>query len=84
MVTIQTKYYGPTNFKGARIKVWSTKDRPVMWVSYTYETNPHIVAIQEYCIKMGWTKQNLQLGSTDEGMVAVFLDNYNQIKWVNA
>ena len=33
---IQVKYYPPTDYKGSRIKIYDTRHKKTVWVSYDY------------------------------------------------
>ncbi len=76
MVAIQTKYVGPTNFKGSRYKAFTTRDRPTVTISAMdnlgSEENHEAAAIA-LCKKMGWTGK-LASGGTEQGYVFVFID----------
>jgi hypothetical protein len=75
MKAIQTKYLGPTNTKGSRIKAYDC-DNNAVTVSYDYslnsEGNHHKAAIA-LAEKMGW-KGNISGGHVSKGMVWVFVD----------
>jgi len=34
---IQVKYYGPTNYRGSRIKLYDTRHKMTVWLSYSYK-----------------------------------------------
>ncbi len=78
-VVITTKYLGPTNTKGARVKA-TAADRPgSVTVSYhgcepLPHEDPHDVAAREYCEKMGWESSYLYRGDTETGAVYLFAD----------
>lgn len=74
MIAIQTKYLGPTNTRGSRIKAW-TESGHSLTVGYPYEkregAEAHSVAALALARKMGWDG-TLISGGTDEGYVFVF------------
>ena len=51
---IQARYYGATNFRGARIKVWAQAG--VRWYPFAYEQNDggKEAYILEYAREKGW------------------------------
>lgn len=75
MKAIMTKYMGPTNYNGARIKAWEPDGKSVT-LSWDYgmdgEGNAKWAA-QELCKKMNWTG-NLICGWLKDGYVFVFED----------
>jgi hypothetical protein len=80
MKTIATKYLGPSNFRGSRIKA-SDEDRNQITVQYNGDHNQepnHAAACLALCRKMGW-KGRLQGGHTKAGMVWTFIDRKNQV-----
>jgi hypothetical protein len=75
MKAIQTKYIGPTNFRGSRIKA-SDGDKNSITISYPYELSGedvHRKAAEALRDKMGWTG-NLIGGGLKNGYVFVFTD----------
>ncbi len=76
MIAIETKYLGPTNYRGARI-VATTANGQRHTVSYSYELSGedvHRVAAEELARKMGWLdKYRLIGGGTKAGYVFVFV-----------
>lgn len=81
MVAIETKYLGPTDYKGSRITAKANGFR--VTVSYPHEqrmgADAHSVAALALCRKMGWTRKayeraatHLIAGGTDKGYVFVF------------
>lgn len=73
MKAIVTKYIGPTNTKGARVKA-SDMDGNSVIVSYDHASiNPHRHAATALCEKMGWTGK-LAEGGMGSGNVYVFID----------
>jgi hypothetical protein len=83
MKAIFTKYYGPTNFKGARINASDSDGNrvivsvPVLERIYggsckTIDIQPlHLIAARQLCVKMGWNGE-LVSGGTRNGYVHVF------------
>ncbi len=72
MQAITTKYYGPGNVRGARIKA-QTESGIKVWVSYDHGSdNPHRDAAVALCRKLGW-HGTLCEGGTREGSVFVFV-----------
>lgn len=73
MIAIQTKYLGPTNTRGSRIK--ATANGHSATVPYPYEkrvgAEAHSVAALALARKMGWGG-TLISGGTDAGYVFVF------------
>lgn len=75
MKAITTKFFGPTNSHGARIKA-STEDQSVT-ISYDYSLSPeklHAKAAVALCKKMGWTG-TLISGGVKGGYVFVFANS---------
>ena len=79
-VTIQTKYFPLTKSKVARVKAYSNfvfnSFGGSVIVSWDYELNAsenHANAAKQLCSKMEWTG-DLQMGSTNDGYVFVFLN----------
>ncbi len=73
MQTITTKFYGPTNHKGARIKAETTSGVK-LWQSWDYALNTsqnHEHAAKALKDKMQW-KGKMEGGYTLSGMVFVF------------
>tara|TARA_B100000579_G_C22518705_1_gene705122 strand:+ start:101 stop:394 length:294 start_codon:yes stop_codon:yes gene_type:complete len=55
---IETKYYGPTNHRGSRIR--ATAQCGKVWVSYDHGLNPqqnHAAAAKAFLLKWGWSGQ---------------------------
>lgn len=75
MKAIETKYLGPTDFKGSRI-VADDGDGNRVTISYPYELSGeevHRAAAVALCEKMGWSgADTLVGGSTKRGYVFVF------------
>jgi hypothetical protein len=56
MQAIQTRYFGPTNTKGSRIKAWCAAGSTT--ISYPYELSgqsAHRKAAEALVSKLGWT-----------------------------
>ena len=86
MTTITTKYLGPTNTRGSRIKVihGHTGYFPSKSYSYDHGSNaPHIIAFKQYCADMAKLypdsffadKQEWVIGDTPCGIVAVLAND---------
>ena len=83
MVAIQTKYFGPTNYNGSRIRVWradsSYNDDPHrLTVSWHYALGVgenHTAAIRLYVERAGWDRPNGRwvVGGGTTGNVAVWV-----------
>ena len=75
MKAIQTKYLGPTNFKGSRIKAYDCDNNQIT-IPYPYdiswEEDKHKKAAMAFMEKMGWTGE-IKGGSTKTGYVFVFV-----------
>ena len=76
MKAIVAKYYGPTDFKGARIKVWAEGCKPVFY-AYAYEQSDggKEAYITDYARNMGWYVQGIEIafgGLPDGSVVGVF------------
>ena len=78
MKAITTKYLGPTNSRGSRIKA-SDGDGHSVTISYDYSLSGHdkVYAKAAYalCTKMNWNTSGLIGGGTKEGMVFVFAES---------
>lgn len=69
---ISTRYYGPTNTKGARIK--ASCDAGTLWCDWLHEMSPfnnHAAAAEDLVQKLGW-RGNWVAGSTRDGYVFVY------------
>lgn len=76
MIAIATKYFGPTDRRGSRIKATAPAGQSVT-TSYGHEKNPeaeHAAAAVKLCKKMGWTGA-LIAGGTKDGYVFVFAES---------
>ena len=73
MQVIETKYLGPTDRKGARIKATATNGMAVT-IPYPHEdsdTEKHVRAVRKLAAKLDWTG-NMVAGHTARGMVWEF------------
>lgn len=80
MNTILTKFCGPTNTRGARVKAYSADNRPstgrpdIAYVSWDYavsgETN-HENAARKLATKIGYESDKWHVGSAQHGYVFV-------------
>ena len=76
MQTITTKYLGPTNHRGPRVKATHTGDYTSVTLSYDYALNSegnHLAAAKALTEKLGWEGDYIG-GHTGEGMVFVNAD----------
>lgn len=76
MIAIETKFVGPTDFKGARI-IATTCNGQRLVEPYNYGLSgsaPHRVVAERLATKMGW-KGTLIGGGTKTGYVFVFADS---------
>ncbi len=81
METIHTKYYGPTNYNGARIKAQTSGGEIKIWFSYDYSLNVHdnhCAAAKQLKEKMDWQGEMVG-GDTKDGLVFVFADDFYRI-----
>lgn len=72
---IQTKYLGPTNARGARVKVWAQAGS--MIVSWDHALNPednHAAAARAYAERWGWTGRWIG-GATPDGTGYLFVND---------
>ena len=81
MIAIQTKYVGPSNTKGGRIKAWADRgrDAPKMSVTISYpheysHEQCHFQAVKALVKKhkLEWDLSNMRYGGTDDGYVFCF------------
>ena len=77
MQAIETKYLGPTNTRGARIKAWCEAGSVTIPFSYSGPTQvePHREAVETLVRKLGWAGRWV-LGGTYRGFVAVCVKTY--------
>ena len=84
MKTIETKYHGPTNFRGSRISATDCGDHTI-YISYDNALNSddaHKAAAIALRKKLNWSGP-MQGGHTKAGMVWVFVDHGNMIESEN-
>lgn len=77
MKVITTKYLGPTNFRGSRVKA-TEPDGQSLTIPYNCEYDNegnHGQAAKALCTKLNWFG-TLHGGHTKNGMVWVFQTNY--------
>lgn len=67
MVAITTKYFGPTNTKGSRIKATANGNSITISFDYSLDSEArHAKAARALCDKMGW-ENKLIAGGLDAG-----------------
>ncbi len=72
MVAIKTKYLGPTNFRGSRVKAKTDCQQiTINWDCALNSEENHQRAAQALCDKMGWTGK-LATGSFGNGYFHCF------------
>ena len=75
MCAITTKFLGPTNFRGSRIKASAKSGRGLsVTIPYPHELSQsaaHAAAALALCAKMNWTPDTLHAGATPDGYVFV-------------
>ena len=72
---IITKYIGPTNTKGGRIKATSGNGRFSVTIDYPHEASyPYAEAAAALCRKLGWSGELIE-GGTVNGSVFTFADS---------
>jgi hypothetical protein len=76
MIAIQTKYLGPTNTRGARIKAWTDSGFSAS-ISYPHEFSHelcHFQAVKALITKhkLDWNLNEMRYGGTDNGYVFCF------------
>jgi hypothetical protein len=77
MTAITTRYYGPTNHRGSRIKA-SDQEGNTVCIPYPYELSypeTHHAATRMLCKNMGWTGRLAWASLTDSGNVYVWDTN---------
>ena len=79
MIAIQTKYIGPTNTKGSRIKAWTHSGFNVTIPyphQYSYETC-HFQAVKALIKKhdLDWNLNDMRYGGIDNGYVFCFANS---------
>lgn len=74
-VAIETKYLGPTNIRGSRVKATAQTDNQITltWDDSLNSSQNHAAAAAALCKKMGW-EGSLVGGGTKTGEVFVFVD----------
>jgi hypothetical protein len=70
MQAIETRFIGPTDYRGARIKA-TAGGGATLTIAYDYEGNEHRKAAEALRDKLGWTGELIE-GSTTRGNVYVF------------
>lgn len=76
MKAIQTKYLGPTTFRGSRVKAWDSDNNSVT-LSWDHALNTeanHRSAANALCLQMNWACSSLIGGWIKTGMVFVFTE----------
>lgn len=70
MVAIQTKWIGPTDTKGSRIKAFTCNDHSITvgYASSLSSEEAHKGAAMALCNKMGWSKENWFAGLLGGGI----------------
>ena len=73
MQVITTKFFGPTNYRGARIKATASEAPGSVTISYSYESidKDHREAAALLAKKLKWTGEMVE-GHTKDGRVYVF------------
>jgi hypothetical protein len=76
MVAIQTRYIGPTNTRGSRIKAWTDTGFSVT-IGYDYGLDDearHFKAVKEMVSKhnLDWDLKDMRCGGTKNGFVFCF------------
>ena len=75
MKAIQTKYLGPTDFKGARVKAWIKGNAVVGPWDHALETvDNHGAAARALVVKLKWSGRLVGGTLPDESMAWVFVD----------
>lgn len=75
MKAIFTKYLGPTNSRGSRIKAWDGDNNSVTlhWDDALNSDENHVAACRALCDKVGWSGRMI-MGSHKEVNVHVFCE----------
>jgi hypothetical protein len=76
MIAIQTKYIGPTNTRGSRIKAWTENGQSVS-IPYPHEYSHevcHFQAVKALVQKhnLDWDLNEMRYGGTNNGYVFCF------------
>jgi hypothetical protein len=79
MIAIQTKYLGPTNTRGSRIKAWTDSGFSVT-ISYPHEISHelcHFEAVKALVAKhaLSWDITDMRYGGTEKGYVFCFANS---------
>lgn len=78
MIAIETKYLGPTDYRGSRIKAYTTNGQQLT-IPYPHEFSGaecHAVAARALARKMDWTNAgDLVSGATRDGYAFVFANS---------
>lgn len=78
MIAIYTKYLGPTNTKGSRVKAYAHGDNRSVTIPYDYSGNyemahfPAVVAWVEKYLKYPPSIENMRYGNAPNGYVFCF------------
>lgn len=70
---VETRFHGPTNYRGSRYSARAAKGIPVMFVSADHALSgvaAHAAAAQQFAEKMGWSGK-WYAGGTRDGYVFV-------------
>jgi hypothetical protein len=79
MIAIQTKYLGPTNTRGSRIKAWTDSGFSAT-ISYPHELSYelcHFEAVKALVAKhnLAWDLTDMRYGGTEKGYVFCFANS---------
>ena len=81
MQTIMTKYYGPTNYRSARVAAWNSSKTRKIWLDYDYsleDDENHTKAARWLKERLGW--RGIWVGGhTLDGMVFVCTETRNKL-----
>ena len=87
-VTIQAKYYGPTNHRGSRIVVsrWDSASQgadpqriTMKWEDALNRGENYAEAVRRYCVAAEWLG-HWRIGSTPSGAVAVWVGYLDEVQ----
>ena len=80
MIAILTKFIGPTNYRGARVKAFTTSGHRIIvpWDHSQNVEENHDAAALALCRKMGWGGK-LVRGGTEVGYAYAFLREWTVI-----
>lgn len=79
MKAIQTRYLGPTNFRGSRIKAWA-EGVGSLTIPYPHELSGeavHRLAAEALCKRQGWPTAIVGGGLPNGDYAFCFLPDYN-------